>query len=112
MASMGALIVRQVAAASDTPACGTSNDYDGRMGLRISAIFVILAGSLLGMKSTAKTSAAVDDSRCCVPRLCTSTQRRWDSVVGVFHSKVLWLGRHYRYGVYTRKFQVPDSNIR
>lgn len=61
MAGMGDMIVRQVAAASsqapsDT-ACGTSNDYDGRMGLRISAIFVILVGALSGMKPTAKTSA-------------------------------------------------------
>ncbi|KAI1102577.1 ZIP zinc/iron transport family [Jackrogersella minutella] len=28
--------------------CDTGNDYDGRMGLRISSIFVILVGSLLG----------------------------------------------------------------
>jgi zinc transporter 1/2/3 len=37
-------------AASDAPppACDTSNAYDGRMGLRISAIFVILIGSLFG----------------------------------------------------------------
>lgn len=28
--------------------CDPSNEYDGRMGLRISAIFVILLGSLLG----------------------------------------------------------------
>jgi len=28
--------------------CGPENDYDGRLGLRISAIFVILVGSLLG----------------------------------------------------------------
>ncbi|KAF2202594.1 putative plasma membrane low affinity zinc ion transporter [Delitschia confertaspora ATCC 74209] len=28
--------------------CDTSNEYDGRMGLRISAIFVILVGSTLG----------------------------------------------------------------
>lgn len=28
--------------------CSTTNDYDGRMGLRISAIFVILVGSTLG----------------------------------------------------------------
>ncbi|CUS13497.1 unnamed protein product [Tuber aestivum] len=30
------------------PKCGGGNEYDGRMGLRISAIFVILAGSMLG----------------------------------------------------------------
>jgi zinc transporter 1/2/3 len=28
--------------------CDSGNEYDGRMGLRISAIFVILVGSLLG----------------------------------------------------------------
>lgn len=28
--------------------CDSGNDYDGRMGLRISAVFVILIGSLLG----------------------------------------------------------------
>lgn len=30
------------------PQCSSENEYDGRMGLRISAIFVILFGSLLG----------------------------------------------------------------
>ena len=29
-------------------ACVSKNDYDGRMGIRISAIFVILVGSTLG----------------------------------------------------------------
>jgi len=28
--------------------CSTMNEYDGRMGLRISAIFIILVGSTLG----------------------------------------------------------------
>ena len=28
--------------------CPTDNDFDGRMGVRISAIFVILVGSFLG----------------------------------------------------------------
>lgn len=30
------------------PACMPENDFDGRIGLRVSAIFVILAGSLFG----------------------------------------------------------------
>lgn len=30
------------------PACGGGNSYDGRMGLRVSAVFVILIGSTLG----------------------------------------------------------------
>jgi zinc transporter 1/2/3 len=28
--------------------CGTGNEYDGRMGVRISSIFVIMVGSMLG----------------------------------------------------------------
>ena len=31
-----------------TPVCTGSNDYDGRMGVRISSIFVILVGSTWG----------------------------------------------------------------
>lgn len=30
------------------PACNSDNDYDGRIGLRVSAIFVILVGSMFG----------------------------------------------------------------
>ena len=29
--------------------CGSGNDYDGRMGVRISSIFVIGFGSMMGM---------------------------------------------------------------
>lgn len=36
------------APASVTVDCGSGNDYDGRLGLRISSIFVILVGSFLG----------------------------------------------------------------
>ena len=33
----------------DTPGnCVTSNDYNGMLGVRISAVFVILVGSMLG----------------------------------------------------------------
>ncbi|KAL9100498.1 MAG: hypothetical protein Q9163_004137 [Psora crenata] len=51
------LVVRQAlnTAAATTPAeeappppCSADNDYDGRLGVRISAIFVILLGSTLG----------------------------------------------------------------
>jgi hypothetical protein len=34
-----------------TVECGGGNEYDGRLGLRISSIFVIGAGSLLGMSA-------------------------------------------------------------
>jgi hypothetical protein len=44
------LVLRQDAGseADAKPACAGSNDYDGRMGVRISSIFVILVGSLWG----------------------------------------------------------------
>ncbi|KAJ8118036.1 hypothetical protein OPT61_g917 [Boeremia exigua] len=44
------LVLRQDpgAEADSTPTCEGSNEYDGRMGLRISSIFVILVGSLWG----------------------------------------------------------------
>ncbi|RYO96586.1 hypothetical protein DL764_007447 [Monosporascus ibericus] len=38
----------EVGAFNANPDCDAGNEYDGRMGLRISAIFVILVGSLLG----------------------------------------------------------------
>lgn len=47
------LVLRQDATtpdpATDEPVrCKSENDYDGRMGIRISAIFVILVGSTFG----------------------------------------------------------------
>ncbi|CAK43787.1 hypothetical protein CBS63078_3093 [Aspergillus niger] len=43
MDSLQSLVARDA-----TPACETGNGYDGRMGLRISSIFVILVGSTCG----------------------------------------------------------------
>jgi zinc transporter 1/2/3 len=39
--------------------CEGTNGYDGRMGVRISAIFVILVGSLFGKLAFATTFAAM-----------------------------------------------------
>lgn len=39
----------QVPIAGTAGHCDTGNEYNGELGLRISAIFVILVGSLLGM---------------------------------------------------------------
>ncbi len=39
------------AAATAKPACSPDNDFDGRIGLRISSIFVILVGSVFGESS-------------------------------------------------------------
>lgn len=65
------LVGRQVAAAVNgsatgttvnqaaaRPACAAENEFDGRVGLRVSAIFVILVGSLFGMWD--KTSQAAE----------------------------------------------------
>ena len=43
------LVLRQEGAEADAPvACDPGNAYDGRMGVRISSIFVIFVGSLWG----------------------------------------------------------------
>ncbi|KAL9637622.1 MAG: hypothetical protein Q9164_002084 [Protoblastenia rupestris] len=46
-------------AAESVEACVTGNEYDGRLGLRISAIFVILFGSTLGHKLLAPANDAL-----------------------------------------------------
>ena len=38
--------------ATVTISCAPRNDYDGRIGLRVSAIFVILIGSFFGKSCT------------------------------------------------------------
>ncbi|RHZ71399.1 hypothetical protein CDV55_108145 [Aspergillus turcosus] len=47
MHGLHTLLVRDPATGT-TPSCDTGNQYDGRMGLRISSIFVIMVGSMLG----------------------------------------------------------------
>ena len=44
------LLVRQAEeGAEEAPVgCSSENDFDGRIGLRVSALFVILVGSTLG----------------------------------------------------------------
>lgn len=42
------LAVRQSAAAETDSSCNTSNEYNGRLGLRVAAIFVIWLGSSVG----------------------------------------------------------------
>lgn len=34
------------------PSCDGDNEYNGQLGVRVSAIFVILVGSLLGMSES------------------------------------------------------------
>jgi zinc transporter 1/2/3 len=56
------LVLRQestppVEAPVEAKQCEGQNSYDGRMGVRISAIFVILVGSLFGKSNVACTFA-------------------------------------------------------
>ncbi len=50
--AVGATVTSAAAAATSSssapPVCMPDNEYDGRIGLRISAIFVILIGSVFG----------------------------------------------------------------
>ena len=64
------------AAAETTAAgCDSGNDYDGRIGLRISAIFVILIGSCFGKFRSDIISAMklTRRSRSCLSNLCCPT---------------------------------------
>ncbi|EAW11373.1 low-affinity Zn(2+) transporter ZRT2 [Aspergillus clavatus NRRL 1] len=47
MQALHTLLVRDPETGA-TPSCDTGNEYDGRMGLRISSIFVIMVGSMFG----------------------------------------------------------------
>ena len=52
MATAAATAAASAAATSGAdvaPACESGNDYNGLFGVRVSAIFVILIGSLIGM---------------------------------------------------------------
>jgi hypothetical protein len=48
----GAATTATAQGAIGKPACATENGYDGRIGLRVSAIFVILIGSLFGKRDS------------------------------------------------------------
>jgi len=42
------LLARQSDSDTTVPACSNSNDYNGKLGLRIASVFVIMFGSMLG----------------------------------------------------------------
>ena len=54
-ATTAAIAAATTAAAAEEdeapPACVADNDYNGRLGVRISAIFVILVGSTIGLSN-------------------------------------------------------------
>ena len=92
------------AAAQTTAAgCDAGNDYDGRIGLRISAIFVILIGSCFGKFRIYIMSAMklIRHSRSCLSDLCCPTSRSRGTRLGFLHSQVLWFGGDHCYGLHT-----------
>jgi zinc transporter 1/2/3 len=71
------LVLRQDASPPETMpseqvVCSGSNDYDGRMGIRISAIFVILIGSTFG-KSTPPVAMGLGEGPQILPILTNNT---------------------------------------
>ena len=48
------------ATATTQPACASDNDYDGRIGVRVSAIFVILVCSMFGTLTQPISHARLD----------------------------------------------------
>ena len=79
------------------PACETGNEYDGQLGLRISAIFVILVGSGLGPYMTLLTQPVLDCDyeeadhlRCFIPRLRQSTSKYRGTRLGLLFRQIFW----------------------
>ena len=73
---------------SDAPmACESGNDFNGMLGLRISAIFVILIGSLLGMLDLRLSSDLLAHllARYRLSCLGSTQQGRQDTGLAVFH---------------------------
>lgn len=87
--------------------CAGSNDYDGRIGVRISAIFVILVTSLFGQQTLISVNvAAVLTGRCrhMVPRLRKATPRSRCTGMGLLHRKILRFRCYYCDGFHPCKF--------
>jgi len=108
------LVIRQAASTTTTTAaqsttisCDTGNGYDGRISLRISAIFVILVGSSFGKKTVSleNTDLTIKHRRG-LSSLCKSSQGRWRARMGLFHSQVLWLRGYHCHRIYTRKYEA------
>ena len=84
-----------------TDTCSTGNEYDGRIGVRISAIFVILIGSMLGMPahrlSTTICAGLIRNvNRRVVPNICRTPSWYRSAGLGVLHCEIFWVGRDYR----------------
>jgi hypothetical protein len=92
-----------------TYTCGSDNGYDGRLGVRISSIFVIGFGSMLG---TFTASLEVRDpqkyplihSHRCADANCRSENKAYAcSALGLLHNEVFWIRGHHSHCFYTCK---------
>ena len=85
--------------------CNSGNDYDGRLGIRISSIFVIGFGSLCGMSFIFRRCHL---SACRLMRfrsIITNYGRPDEPYAGaacsILHNEVFWIWSHYSYCFYT-----------
>ncbi len=87
---------------SVTVDCDSENGYDGRLGLRISSVFVIGFGSMLGMfQHTILTIFDIQEQqlilshRCYPPHCGCSNKTHACSTLSILHHQVLRLGCYH-----------------
>ena len=87
---------------SITVDCDSGNAYDGRLGLRISSVFVIGFGSMMGMFQHAiliifdfQEQQLILSHRCSPPHCGCSNQTHACSTLSILHHQVLRLGCYH-----------------
>jgi hypothetical protein len=100
------LVLRQAGEAGEeeppAPTCDSGNAFDGRIGIRVSSIFVILVGSTLGKGITSLYSITLlTMRRRGFSRFCEAEPKSRGPRLGFFHCQILWLGCDYRHGFHT-----------
>lgn len=100
------IVARQAyqTAAAATIACATDNGYDGRIGIRVSAIFVILIGSLFGKRGSrwpeVLSGILIVGHRCRFSCLRCTTPRYRGAGMGILHSEILRVWCHHRHSIH------------
>src|SRR5277367_6186456 len=82
-----------------SPICGGGNDYDGRLGLHVAAIFVILVTSAFG--NSLQSPRFILISRCFVSSICQKAPPTPCTRHGVHIRQVFWIWRHYCNGFHS-----------
>ncbi len=96
--------------AEDAPvSCESGNEYDGRIGLRVSAVFVILIGSSLGMQDARvlpNQSFGTDEAiRRVVSGVRRSPQEHRCTQLGFLHSQIFRFWCHCCHSLHSRKLK-------